>query len=113
MAFLKSMCLDPSLVERVRQAATSICWSKCRMGLHYSVWLASATGVTSFLHHPSAQVKPRLFNLKGFTQLSPYVNTLKGLRDRAILAVLAGCWLRRNEIVTSLTFEQIQQREGR
>src|SRR5664279_1782046 len=44
---------------------------------------------------------------------SPDVSTLKGLRDRAILAVLVGCWLRRNESVTSLAFEQIQQREGR
>jgi len=44
---------------------------------------------------------------------APDSNTLKGLRDRAILAVLAGCWLRRNESVSSLTFEQIQQREGR
>lgn len=44
---------------------------------------------------------------------SPDITTLKGLRDRAILAVLVGCWLRRNESTTSLTFEQIQQREGR
>ena len=28
---------------------------------------------------------------------TPDVNTLKGLRDWAILAVLSGCWLRRNE----------------
>ena len=44
---------------------------------------------------------------------TPDVNTRKGLRDRAILAVLSGCWLRRNESVSSLTFEQIQQRDGR
>jgi site-specific recombinase XerD len=40
-------------------------------------------------------------------------STLKGMRDRAILAVLVGCWLRRNKSVSSLTFEQIQPREGR
>ena len=37
--------------------------------------------------------------------------TLKGLRDRAILAVLIGCGPRRQE-VADLTFEHIQQREG-
>jgi site-specific recombinase XerD len=42
----------------------------------------------------------------------PDVSTLGGLRDRAILAVLVGCGLRRAELA-GLTFEQIQQREGR
>jgi integrase len=36
----------------------------------------------------------------------------KGLRDRAILAVLLGCGLRRSE-VAALTFKHIQQRDGR
>jgi site-specific recombinase XerD len=36
----------------------------------------------------------------------------KGRRDRAILAVLVGCGLRRDE-ATDLTIEHIQQREGR
>lgn len=38
--------------------------------------------------------------------------TLKGIRDRAILALLIGCGLRRSEVAT-LTLEHIQQREGR
>lgn len=38
--------------------------------------------------------------------------TLKGLRDRAILAVMIGGGLRRSE-VAGLTFDHIQQREGR
>ena len=42
----------------------------------------------------------------------PTPNTLKGLRDRAILAVLLGCGLRRTE-VASLTFDHIQQRDAR
>jgi site-specific recombinase XerD len=42
----------------------------------------------------------------------PDITTLKGLRDRAILAVMLGAGLRRSE-VASLTFEHIQQREGR
>jgi integrase/recombinase XerD len=43
---------------------------------------------------------------------APDVNTLKGLRDRAILALLLGCGLRRAE-AASLTFDCIQQRDGR
>lgn len=43
---------------------------------------------------------------------APEPSTVKGVRDRAILAVLLGCGLRREECA-SLTVEHIQQREGR
>src|ERR1700676_3064486 len=43
---------------------------------------------------------------------TPDVNTTRGLRDRAILAVLLGCGLRRSE-VAALTFGHVQQRDGR
>src|SRR6478735_5053474 len=43
---------------------------------------------------------------------APDIATTKGLRDRAILAVLIGCGLRRSE-VAALTFQHIQQRDGR
>ena len=43
---------------------------------------------------------------------APDIETAKGLRDRAILAVLLGCGLRRSE-VAALTFEHVQQRDGR
>jgi len=43
---------------------------------------------------------------------SPDITTLKGLRDRALMAVMVGCGLRRSE-VSSLTFCHIQQREAR
>ena len=42
----------------------------------------------------------------------PDAMTVKGLRDRAIIAVLLGCGLRRSE-VSALTFQHVQQRDGR
>lgn len=43
---------------------------------------------------------------------TPDTTTLKGLRDRAILAVMIGAGLRRSE-VANLTYDHIQQRDGR
>jgi integrase len=43
---------------------------------------------------------------------APDVETLKGLRDRAILAALIGSGLRRSE-AAALTFDKVTQREGR
>src|SRR5580700_7261970 len=43
---------------------------------------------------------------------APDITTVRGLRDRAIIAVLLGCGLRRSE-VTALTFTHVQQRDGR
>ena len=43
---------------------------------------------------------------------TPDVSTVRGLRDRAILAILLGCGLRRSEVV-ALTFTHMQQRDGR
>lgn len=43
---------------------------------------------------------------------APDPRTLKGLRDRSLLAVLIGCGLRRAE-AANLSFEHIQQRDGR
>ena len=43
---------------------------------------------------------------------APDLKTLKGVRDRALLAVLIGCGLRRAEAAI-LSFHHIEQREGR
>lgn len=43
---------------------------------------------------------------------APNTTTVKGLRDRAILGLMLGCGLRREEL-TTLTVEHLQQREGR
>jgi site-specific recombinase XerC len=43
---------------------------------------------------------------------APDVSALRGIRDRAIIAVLLGCGLRRSEIA-ALTFVHIQQLDGR
>ena len=43
---------------------------------------------------------------------APNIKTFKGMRDRAVLAIMVGCGLRRSE-VSRLTYAHIQQREGR
>jgi len=65
----------------------------------------------------SAVITVRYELLTGTTGFRGLINapdraTLKGKRDRAVLAALIGCGLRRTE-VSELTFNHIQQRDGR
>jgi integrase len=74
-----------------------------------------ASGITRVKGVPSKGV--RLGNWLTVKQAQTLLNTpdaatAKGLRDRAILAVLVGCGLRRSE-VAALTIGHIQQRDGR
>jgi site-specific recombinase XerD len=74
-----------------------------------------AAGITRIKGVPSKGI--RLGNWLSIRQAqallnTPDVTTTKGLRDRAILAVLLGCGLRRSE-VAALTVGHVQQRDGR
>jgi site-specific recombinase XerD len=63
-----------------------------RLGLRVGKW-ATADEATALLQAPDA-------------------SSVKGKRDRAILAVLIGCALRRGELV-GLTVADLEQRDGR
>lgn len=74
-----------------------------------------ANGVSRVYGVKSQGVRARNWLTKQQAQAlltAPNVETLKGLRDRAILAVMVGGGLRRSE-VASLTFDHIPQRDGR
>jgi site-specific recombinase XerD len=60
------------------------------------------------LHLAPSTINQRLAAVR---RLAPSAETLRGKRDRAILAVLLGCGLRRSELV-HLKWEDVQQREG-
>jgi integrase len=60
----------------------------------------------------SSPITKRVYIL-GLDELNaPDITTTKGLRDRAIIAVLLGCGLRRSE-VAALTMGHVRQRDGR
>jgi integrase len=76
---------------------------------------AQAAGVVAVPNVPIRGQKTGNWLTKGETQGmldAPATDTLKGLRDRAALALLVGCGLRRSEVV-GLAVADLQQREGR
>ena len=80
------------------------------------IWPATvASAFTSVRNIPQrGQRTGNWLSLEQSQQLinAPDVRTVYGLRNRALLAVLLGCGLRRMEL-TTLTLAQLQQREGR
>ena len=104
--------LAPSTINLRLSAIRKLAQEAADNGLvdpHLAAGIARVKGVTSggvrmgnWLSKDQAQ---ELLN-------APDTETLKGLRDRAILAVLVGAGLRRSE-AAKLTFEHVQQREGR
>lgn len=89
---LASEAADNQLISQERANGIGKVKGVTRAGVRAGNWLTKAQAQT-------------LLN-------APDISTLKGLRDRAILAVMIGGGLRRSE-VADLTFDQIQQREGR
>lgn len=109
---LQDADLSPSTINQRLTAIRALLQEAADNGLvdpHLAAGIARVKGVTNggvrlgnWLSKEQAQ---ELLN-------APNTKTLKGLRDRAILAVLLGTGLRRFECA-GLTFAHVQQREGR
>jgi site-specific recombinase XerD len=104
--------LAPSTINQRLSAIRKLAQEAADDGLvdpHLAAGIAQVKGVRSggrrFGNWPTREQAQELLN-------APDTTTLKGLRDRAILAVLLGAGLCRSE-AAELTFEHVQQREGR
>lgn len=90
---------------------------KLASGAVYAGWLESsvAQGIKEVQGVKQQGVRTGNWLTKQQAELllnTPGTATRKGLRDRAILSVLLGCGLRRDE-VARLAFDHVQQRDGR
>src|SRR5205807_9365422 len=77
-----------------------------------AAWKLRAATASRFTPPPTTprhSSKPRRRNNDAWWQL-PNVHTAKGRRDRAILAMVIGCGLRRRELI-DLTVDHLQRRE--
>jgi len=109
---LKSLGYAPSSINQKLSAIRKLAVEASDNGLMDG---QIASGVTRVKGVKTAGV--RIGNWLTKDQAQSLINstdktTLKGLRDRAILAVMISTGLRRSE-VASLTFDHIQQRDGR
>ena len=78
-----------------------------------SAELATCIGRTKGIKQQGVRAGNWLLREQASTLLNaPDPSTLKGKRDRAMLALLVGCGLRRGELL-ALEVDRIQQREGR
>lgn len=110
--YLKGLNYAPSSINQKLSAIRKLAVEASDNGL---IDLQLASGVTRVKGVKSAGVRTGNWLTKDQAEFlinSTDKTTLKGLRDRAILAVMIGGGLRRSE-VAGLTFDHIQQREGR
>jgi site-specific recombinase XerD len=108
---LEQLQLAPSTINQLLAAVRRLAYEASDAGL---LSLDLAAGIKPV--KGGKQVGVRLGNWLTAEQgralvEAPSVETLRGKRDRAILAVLLGCGLRRSELV-HLKLEDVQQREG-
>ena len=110
--YLKGLNYAPSSINQKLSAIRKLAVEASDNGL---IDLRLASGVTRVKGVKSAGVRTGNWLTKDQAEFlinSTDKTTLKGLRDRAILAVMIGGGLRRSE-VAGLAFDHIQQREGR
>ncbi|HDQ73061.1 MAG TPA: hypothetical protein ENN19_13350, partial [Chloroflexi bacterium] len=111
-AELQADGLAPATINQRLSAVRKLALEAADNGL-IDPWLAS--GIQAVKGVKSAGVRAGNWLSREQAQRllnAPDVGTLKGLRDRAILAVLLGSGLRRSE-VARLTVDRVVQRDGR
>lgn len=109
---LQSLNLAPSTINQKLSAIRKLATEAADNNL---IDQAIASGISHVRGIKSSGVRTgNWLTLEQVQQLisTPDTTTLKGLRDRAILVLMVGSGLRRSE-VAALTFEHIQQRDGR
>jgi integrase len=111
-AFLQTQGLNPSTINLRLSAVRKLAAEAQDNGLLDGT-LAHGIGRIKGIKRAGVRVGNWLTKEQAEKLLNaPDTTTLKGVRDRAVLAVLVGCGLRRAE-VSALAFSHIQQRDGR
>jgi site-specific recombinase XerD len=109
---LQSRNLAPSTINLKLSAVRKLIQEISDNGLMDPLMAATITGVKGI---KSSGVRSGNWLTREQAQAlinAPDIRTFSGIRDRAVLAVMIGCGLRRSE-VSRLTYAHIQQREGR